>query len=208
MREREARLAKHILQLIKRQFQSDGKGNDRRLGRLITLVRADLRKEFAVDVCLFVALRVRHAALVDLAQEHLGKALVELLECVFECAWVLHSDGARCRRCVRLHARGCIADRIRLHAALTRTALIRMRRGIAVVNICRDVRKQLAADLIRLAVKDNEVDGHVMHKQEITDGVDRRLERQILRKPVNTGGDERKRDRLTRVLQRERSDDR
>ena len=43
-----------------------------------------------------------------------------------------------------------------------------------------------------------------MHKQEITDGVDRRPERQVLRKPVNTGGDERKRDRLTRVLQRER----
>ena len=43
-----------------------------------------------------------------------------------------------------------------------------------------------------------------MRKQEIADGVDRRPERQILRKPVNTGGDERKRDRLTRVLQRER----
>ena len=204
MREREARLAEHILQLCKRQLQSDGKGDDRRLGRLIALIRADLRKEFAVDVRLFVALRVRHAALVDLAQEHLGKALVELLECVFERAWVLHSDGARRRRCIRLHAHGCAADRIRLHAALTCTALIRMRRGIAVVNICRDVCKQLAADLIRLAVKDDEVDGHIVRKQEIADGIDRRPERQILRKSVDTGGDERKRDRRTAVLQRER----
>ena len=76
--------------------------------------------------------------------------------------------------------------------------------NIAVVNIRRDVREQLAADLIRLAVKDDEVDGHIVRKQEIADGVDRRPERQILRKSVNTGGDERKRDRLTRVLQRER----
>ena len=76
--------------------------------------------------------------------------------------------------------------------------------NIAVVNIRRDVRKQLAADLIRLAVKDNEVDGHIVRKQEITDGVDRRPERQILRKSVDTGGDERKRDRRTAVLQRER----
>jgi len=79
-----------------------------------------------------------------------------------------------------------------------------MRRGIAVVNICRDVRKQLAADLICLAVKDDEVDGHIVRKQKIADGVDRRPERQILRKPVDTGGDERKRDRRAAVLQRER----
>ena len=43
-----------------------------------------------------------------------------------------------------------------------------------------------------------------MRKQEIADGVDCRPERQILRKSVNTGGDERKRDRRTAVLQRER----
>lgn len=79
-----------------------------------------------------------------------------------------------------------------------------MRRSIAVVNICRDVRKQLAADLIRLAVKNDEVDGHIVRKQEIADSVDRRPERQILRKSVDTGGDERKRDRRTAVLQRER----
>ena len=76
-----------------------------------------------------------------------------------------------------------------------------MCRGIAVINIRRDVRKQLAANLIRLAVKDDEVDGHIVRKQEIADGVDRRPERQILRKSVNAGGDERKRDRRTAVLQ-------
>ena len=96
-------------------------------------------------------------------------------------------------------------DMLSVSAAIrNRLTLIRMRRGIAVVNICRDVRKQLAADLIRLAVKNDEVDGHIVRKQEIADSVDRRPERQILRKSVDTGGDERKRDRRTAVLQRER----
>ena len=117
---------------------------------------------------------------------------------------MLRSGAARRRRCVRLHAHGCAADGIRLHAALPHEARIRMRCGIAVVNIRRDVRKELAADLIRLAVKDDEVDGHIMRKQEIADGIDRRPERQILRESVDAGGDERKRDRRAPVLKCER----
>ena len=47
-------LAEHLLHLGKRQFQSDGKCQHCRFGRLIEFIRANFGKEFPVNVCLLV----------------------------------------------------------------------------------------------------------------------------------------------------------
>ena len=61
--EREARFHEHILHFRKWQLKGDGECNDRGLGRLVGLVRADLREELPVNICLLVALYVRPSKL-------------------------------------------------------------------------------------------------------------------------------------------------
>ena len=66
-------LAEHLLHLGKRQFQSQGKCQHRRFGWLVEFIRTDLREELPVNVCLLVALGIRHAAFVNLPQQHFRK---------------------------------------------------------------------------------------------------------------------------------------
>ena len=59
-------LAEHLLHLGKRQFQSQGKCHHRGFGWLIEFIRANFGKELSVNVCLLVALGIRHASFVNL----------------------------------------------------------------------------------------------------------------------------------------------
>ena len=77
-------LTQHLLHLCKRQLQSDGKCQHRRFGWLIEFIRTDLRKELPVNVCLLVALGIRHAAFVNLPQQHFRKTLINLSQCLFQ----------------------------------------------------------------------------------------------------------------------------
>ena len=103
--ERKASLHEHILHFNKRQLKGNGKRNDRGLGRLIRLVRADLREELPVNIRLLIALRVR-------PQKHLGKALVDLSQRVIKGCRLF---GGRRRRDGRhelfdcLFTNGCLA---------------------------------------------------------------------------------------------------
>lgn len=90
-----ARLHEHILHFRKRQLKGDGKCNDRGLGRLVGLVRTDLREELPVNICLLVALRVRHAVFINLPQKHLRKALVDLSQCIIKSCRLFGSDCHR-----------------------------------------------------------------------------------------------------------------
>ena len=65
-------LTEHLLHLGKRQFQSDGKCQHCRFGWLIEFIRANFGKEFPVNVCLLVALGIRHAAFVNLPHRALA----------------------------------------------------------------------------------------------------------------------------------------
>ena len=93
-----ARLHEHILHFHKRQLKGDGKCNDGRLARLVELVTADLREEFPVNICLLVALCIRHAAFVNLPQQHLGKALINLFQCIVESCRLFRISRHRDRR--------------------------------------------------------------------------------------------------------------
>ena len=97
--ERKASLHEHILHFGKWQLKSDGKCNDGGLGRLVSLVRADLREEFPVNICLLVALCVRHAAFINLPQQHLRKALIDLSQCIVKSCCFF---GADCHRSCEL----------------------------------------------------------------------------------------------------------
>ena len=97
--ERKASLHEHILHFNKRQLKGNGKRNDRGLGRLIRLVRADLREELPVNIRLLIALRVRHAALINLSQKHLGKTLVNLSQRIVKSSCFF---GADCHRSCEL----------------------------------------------------------------------------------------------------------
>ena len=94
----EARFHEHILHFRKWQLKGDGECNDRGLGRLVGLVRADLREELPVNIRLLIALRVRHAAFVNLPQQHLGKALIDLFQCIVESYRLFRSSRHRDRR--------------------------------------------------------------------------------------------------------------
>ena len=95
----------YILLFRKWQLKSDGKSNRCGLARLVELVTADLREEFPVNICLLVALCVRHAAFVNLPQQHLGKALIDLFQCIVESCRLSRSSRHRDRwdGAVRLH---------------------------------------------------------------------------------------------------------
>ena len=95
--ERKARLHEHILHFCKWQLKGDGKCNDGELGRLVGLVRADLREEFSVNICLLVALCVRHAAFINLPQKHLRKTLIDLSQSIVKGCCLFGAD--RHRKC-------------------------------------------------------------------------------------------------------------
>lgn len=62
---------------------------------------------------------------------------------------------------------------------------------IPVVYVGVDVRKQLAADLIRLAIEDDDVNHHIIFKQKTADRVDSYFERLILWIAEDFRGDQR-----------------
>ena len=57
---------------------------------------------------------------------------------------------------------------------------------IVIVYVCSNVREQLLADLICLAVEDDNVDGHVIFQKEVADRVNSDLERLVFRIAVDT----------------------
>lgn len=71
---------------------------------------------------------------------------------------------------------------------------------IVVIDVFRDVREQFAADLIGPAVKNDEIDRHVMLQQEGPDGVYRHAEGLILRIAEDAGRNERERHGLAALL--------
>ena len=75
---------------------------------------------------------------------------------------------------------------------------------IVVINVLGDVGKQLAADLIRRAAKDHDIDRHVIVQQKFADSVHCHAQRLILRVAEDAGGDQREGHRLTAVLLRQR----
>ena len=68
---------------------------------------------------------------------------------------------------------------------------------IVVVDVLGNVGEQLAADLVGLAVENNEVDCHVAAQQELADGVRRHPQRLILGVAEDAGGDQRERHCFT-----------
>ena len=72
-----------------------------------------------------------------------------------------------------------------------------MLRRIAVVDIAGDVRKQAAADLIGLPIKNDQIHRHIIFEQKIPDSIHRRPERPVFGPAIDPGRDQRKRDRLT-----------
>ena len=75
---------------------------------------------------------------------------------------------------------------------------------ISVVYVGVDVRKQLAADLIRLAIEDDDVNHHIIFKQKTADRVDSYFEHLILWIAKDPRGDQRECDRLATMLLCER----
>ena len=61
----EARPLQKLFRILQIQLQSDGEGQHGGLAGFVVEVVPDFGKELAVDVCLFLALGVRHSALVD-----------------------------------------------------------------------------------------------------------------------------------------------
>ena len=74
---------------------------------------------------------------------------------------------------------------------------------IAVIYVCSNVGKQLAADLIGFAVENDDVHRHFVFEKETADGVNRNLEGLILWIAENTGGNQRERNRLASVFLRQ-----
>lgn len=70
--------------LGKRQLQSESKCQHCWFGWLIEFIRANFGKELPVNVCLLVALNIRHAAFVNLPQQHFRKALINLPQCLLQ----------------------------------------------------------------------------------------------------------------------------
>ena len=213
--ERKASLHEHILHFNKRQLKGNGKRNDRGLGRLIRLVRADLREELPVNIRLLIALRVRHAALINLSQKHLGKTLVDLSQRVIKGCRLFGGSRRRDGRhelfdC--LFTNGCLARHgffhpEGVHPAQTLGTIISMLVHIAVIYVRCNIGKQLAADLIGFAVKNDDVHRHFVFEKETANGVNRHFESLILRIAENAGGNQRERNRFAAVFfrQHERS---
>ena len=78
-----------------------------------------------------------------------------------------------------------------VYSAQTLSTQIGVGVHIVVVDVLGNVGKQLAADLVCLAVENDEVDRHVVVQQELADGVHRHAERLILGVAENAGRNQR-----------------
>ena len=52
---------------------------------------------------------------------------------------------------------------------------------IVVINVLSNIGEQLLADLICLLIEDDNIDGHVVFKQELTDRINRNSQRLVFR---------------------------
>ena len=71
---------------------------------------------------------------------------------------------------------------------------------IAVVYVLGNIRIELTADLICLLIEDDNIDGHVVLKQELADRINGNSECLVFRIAIDTGRDERKCNCLTFVF--------
>ena len=101
----------------------------------------------------------------------------------------------------RAHRRGHFA--MQRSPAQALRARVRMRFNIVVIDVFRDIREQFAADLIGPAVKNDEIDRHVMLQQKGPDGIHCHAESLILRIAEVAGRNERERHGLAAVLLRQ-----
>ena len=74
---------------------------------------------------------------------------------------------------------------------------------IAVIYVRCNIGKQLAADLIGFAVKNDDVHRHFIFEKETANGVNRHFESLILRIAENAGGNQRERSRFAAVFLRQ-----
>ncbi len=147
---------------------------------------------------LLIALCVRHAALINLPQKHLRKALIDLSQCVIKGCRLFRSNCRRDRRCELFDCNftnGCLAGHRLFHPEGTYSAqplgtTIGMFVHIAVIYVRCNISKQLAADLIGFTVKNDNVYCHFVFKKETADGVNCNLESLILWIAKNAGGDQ------------------
>ena len=186
VRKGKARFPQHLPSFLQRQFQGNGKGHGGGLGGLVVDIGADLGEELAVDIGLFVALDVGHAPLIDLAQQHLGKTLVQLAKGLVQAGrgCGTRSGGTLCL----LHRHGGQG-----HPAALVLIAVGVGLHIAVVDVGGDVGKELAADCVGGPIEDDQVHRHVVGEQEFPDGVHRHLQRLVLGVAVHPGGDQRER---------------
>ena len=192
--ESKARLLQHLTSLGQRQLQGYGKGHGGGLGGLVVDIRADLGEELAVDVGLFVALGVGHAPLVDLPQQHLGKALVQLAEGFVQAESPHGAGSGHPLRLLHGHD-------VQSHPAALVLIAVGVGLHIAVVDVGGDIGKELAADGVGGPVEDDQIDHHVVGEQELPDGIHRYLQRLVLGVAVHTGGNQRKGHGLASVGQ-------
>ena len=131
-------------------------------------IRADFRKEFTVNISLFVTLGISHATFVDLPQEHLRKAFIQFAE------GFVQSEGSRGARGRHpfffLHGHGGHG-----HPAALGLPAVGVGVHIAVIDVCGNVSKELSTDGIGGSVKDDQIHRHVVGQQEIPDGIHRHL---------------------------------
>ena len=146
-----ASLLQHLPGLLQRQFQCRGKGYGGRLGGLVVDIRADLGEQFTVDVGLFVALGVGDPGLVDLPQQHLGKALVQFAE-----GFVQIGRGRDGSQGIFLHGHGGQS-----HSAALDLPVVGVCIHIAVVDIGGNVGKQFPTDGVGSPVEDDQIHRHV-----------------------------------------------
>ena len=165
-------------------------------------VRAYLREELAVDVGLFVALGVGHAALVDLPQEHLGKALVQHVQGLSQAVRNRQARGGG-EELLRLGGRRGSGAQGEAVTPPLRFEAVRVLRDVAVVDVGGNVGKEFFADVEGRPVEDDEINRHVMVEQEVPDSVHCRLEGLVLGIAVGAGGDEREGHGAAAVLQRQ-----
>ena len=148
-------LTQHLLHLCKRQLQSDGKCQHRRFGWLIEFIRTDLRKELPVNVCLLVALGIRHTAFVNLPQQHFPKSSHPSAS-----APLPRIGCCKIYRLLRTAAgQGQLQSRIPLKTPEPPSLFypsVGMFLHIPVIYVRRDISKQFSADLICPLIKNNE----------------------------------------------------
>ena len=58
---------------------------------------------------------------------------------------------------------------------------------IVVINVLSNIGEQLLADLICLLIKDDNIDGHVVLKKELTDRINGNSQRLVFRITVDAG---------------------